>query len=60
MLPVPPSDAQASSILTLAVIVASRVAKLCIAQFSFPTVFTLALVIDASAVQTTVEVAKFK
>lgn len=60
MLSVPSSDAQASSVLALTVVVASRVAELCVAQLPFPSVFALTLVVDASAIRTAIEVAQFK
>lgn len=60
MLSVPTSDAQASSVLALTVVVASRVAELRVAQLPFPSVFALTLVVDASPIRTAIEVAQFK
>lgn len=60
MLSVPSSDAQASSVFALTVLVASWVAELCVAQLPFPSVFALTLVVNAPAIRTAIEVAQFK
>lgn len=60
MLSIPSGDAQASSVLALTVVVTSWVAELGVAQLAFPSVFALTLVVNASAIRTAIEVAKFK
>lgn len=60
MLSIPSGDAQASSVLALAVVVASRVAELGVAQLSLPSIFALTLVVNAPAIRTAIEVAEFE
>lgn len=60
MLSVPSGDAQASSVLALTVVVASRIAELRVAQLPLPSVFALTLVVNAPAIRTAIEVAQFK
>jgi len=56
---IPSSDAQARSILALAVFIAAWIAELRVAQLAVPALVTLTLVINATSMEATINVAEF-